>query len=44
MAGALLITLLQSILSVAQVPEAGQQITYGVVSLAMLLYGRSKPA
>ena len=44
-AGVLLITLLQSILSVAQMPEAGRQIIYGVVILAMLLlYGRSKPA
>ena len=41
-AGVLLITLLQSILSVAQMPEAGRQIIYGVVILAMLLlYGRS---
>ena len=44
-AGVLLITLLQSILSVAQMPEAGRQIIYGVVILAMLLlYGRSEPA
>jgi ribose transport system permease protein len=43
-AGAILITLLQSILSVAQMPEAGRQIIYGVVIAAMLLlYGRSKP-
>ena len=42
-AGAILITLLQSILSVAQMPEAGRQIIYGVVIAAMLLlYGRSK--
>ncbi|MCV9963253.1 ABC transporter permease [Pararhizobium sp. BT-229] len=41
-AGAILITLLQSILSVMQMPEAGRQIIYGVVIIAMLLlYGRS---
>lgn len=41
-AGVILITLLQSILSVMQMPEAGRQITYGVVIIAMLLlYGRS---
>jgi len=40
-AGVILITLLQSILSVVQMPEAGRQITYGVVIIAMLLlYGR----
>jgi ribose transport system permease protein len=33
--------LLQSILSVVQMSEAGRQITYGVVIIAMLLlYGR----
>ncbi|HLW91223.1 MAG TPA: ABC transporter permease [Roseiarcus sp.] len=42
-AGAILITLLQSILSVMQMPEAGRQIIYGVVIAAMLLlYGREK--
>ena len=42
-AGAILITLLQSILSVAQMPEAGRQIIYGVAIAGMLLlYGRSK--
>lgn len=42
-AGVLLITLLQSILSVMQMPEFGRQIIYGVVILVMLLfYGRSK--
>ena len=42
-AGAILITLLQSILSVVQVPEAGRQIIYGVVIVAMLLlYGRER--
>ena len=40
-AGVVLITLLQSILSVMQMPEAGRQIIYGVVIVAMLLlYGR----
>src|SRR5208337_4301933 len=40
-AGVILITLLQSILSVVQIPEAGRQIIYGVVIIAMLLlYGR----
>jgi ribose transport system permease protein len=42
-AGVLLITLLQSILSVMQMPEAGRQIVYGIVIAAMLLvYGREK--
>lgn len=41
-AGVILITLLQSILAVMQMPEAGRQIIYGVVIIAMLLlYGRS---
>ena len=41
-AGVILITLLQSILSVMQMPEAGWQIIYGVVIVAMLLlYGRT---
>jgi ribose transport system permease protein len=40
-AGVILITLLQSILSVVQMPDAGRQVIYGVVILAMLLlYGR----
>jgi ribose transport system permease protein len=40
-AGAILVTLLQSILSVMQMPEAGRQIVYGFVIAAMLLlYGR----
>ena len=44
-AGVILITLLQSILSVVQIEEAGRQIIYGVVIIAMLLlYGReAKP-
>ena len=41
-AGVILITLLQSILSVMQLPEAGRQIIYGAVIVAMLLlYGRT---
>ena len=41
-AGVILITLLQSILSVMQMPEAGRQITYGIVIVIMLLlYGRA---
>ena len=41
-AGVILITLLQSILSVMQISDAGRQIIYGLVILAMLLlYGRS---
>ena len=41
-AGVILITLLQSILSVMQMPESGRQIIYGVVIIAMLLlYGRT---
>ena len=39
-AGAILITLLQSILSVMQMPEAGRQIVYGVIIVMLLLYGR----
>ncbi|PTM93338.1 ABC transporter permease [Mycoplana dimorpha] len=40
-AGVILITLLQSILSVMQMPEAGRQIVYGIVIIVMLLlYGR----
>jgi ribose transport system permease protein len=39
--GVVLITLLQPILSVMQIPEMGCQIIYGVVIIAMLLvYGR----
>jgi ribose transport system permease protein len=42
-AGVLLITLLQSILSVMQMQEYGRQIIYGVVIILMLLlYGREK--
>jgi ribose transport system permease protein len=44
-AGVILITLLQSILSVIQMEEAGRQIIYGVVIIAMLLlYGRERLA
>jgi ribose transport system permease protein len=40
--GTILIVLLQSVLSVMQMPEAGRQIIYGVVIISMLLvYGRS---
>lgn len=42
-AGVILITLLQSILSVMQIEEAGRQVIYGVVIIAMLLiYGRQR--
>ncbi len=42
-AGVILITLLQSILSVMQMAEFGRQIIYGVVIIAMLLlYGRDR--
>ena len=40
-AGVVLITLLQSILSVMQIEEAGRQLIFGAVIVAMLLlYGR----
>jgi ribose transport system permease protein len=42
-AGVILITLLQSILSVMQIEESGRQVIYGVVIVAMLLlYGRER--
>jgi ribose transport system permease protein len=42
-AGVILITLLQSILSVMQIAEFGRQIIYGgVIILMLLLYGREK--
>jgi ribose transport system permease protein len=42
-AGVILISLLQSILSVMQMPEAGRQVIYGVVIVVMLLvYGRGE--
>jgi ribose transport system permease protein len=41
--GVLMITLLQSMLSIVQLPEAGRQVTYGLVIIAMLLaYGRGE--
>jgi ribose transport system permease protein len=41
--GTILITLLSSVLSVMQMPEAGRQVIYGVVIIGMLLvYGRSQ--
>jgi ribose transport system permease protein len=41
--GVILITLLQSILSVMQIPEMGRQIIYGIVIITMLLvYGRGR--
>jgi ribose transport system permease protein len=44
-AGVILITLLQSILSVMQISEAGRQLIYGaVIILMLLLYGREKAA
>ncbi|MBN9024311.1 MULTISPECIES: ABC transporter permease subunit [Kaistia] len=44
-AGVILITLLQSILSVMQMPEAGRQVIYGCVIIVMLLiYGRGAKA
>jgi len=42
--GTILITLLSSVLSVMQMPEAGRQIIYGLVIIAMLLaYARGRP-
>ena len=42
-AGVILITLLQSILSVMQMEEFGRQMIYGLVIIAMLLlYGRER--
>lgn len=44
-AGVILITLLQSILSVMQMQEGGRQIIYGAVIVGMLLlYGRAPPS
>jgi ribose transport system permease protein len=43
--GTILIVLLQSVLSVMQMPEAGRQIIYGLVIISMLvLYGRGGKA
>jgi ribose transport system permease protein len=42
-AGVVLVTLLQSILSIVQVPEAARQVIYGTVIILMLLvYGRGQ--
>jgi ribose transport system permease protein len=42
-AGAIIVVLLQSTLSIAQVPEAGRNILYGLIILVMLfVYGRGK--
>jgi ribose transport system permease protein len=44
-AGVILITLLQSILSVMQIEESGRQVIYGAVIIVMLLlYGRERVA
>jgi ribose transport system permease protein len=41
--GVLVVTLLQSILSIVQMPEAGRQVIYGAVIIVMLLaYGRGE--
>lgn len=41
--GVLVITLLQSILGIVQLPEAGRQVIYGLVIIGMLLaYGRGE--
>lgn len=43
MAGSLLVVLLQSILSIARVSQAGKQILFGLIILAMLfIYGRGR--
>ena len=43
MVGSILIVLLQSVLSVMQIPEGGRQIIYGLVIIVMLLvYGRGQ--
>jgi len=42
-AGVVLVTLLQSILSIVQMPEAGRQVIYGsVIILMLLVYGRGQ--
>ncbi len=41
--GVLVVTLLQSMLSIVQIPEAGRQVIYGLVIITMLLaYGRGE--
>jgi ribose transport system permease protein len=43
--GVILIVLLNSVLSIMEMPEAGRQIIYGAVIIAMLLvYGRGEKA
>jgi ribose transport system permease protein len=43
--GVIVVTLLQSILAIVQIPEAGRQIIYGAIIILMLLvYGRDTPA
>jgi ribose transport system permease protein len=42
-AGVLVITLLSSVLSVMQMPEASRQIIYGVVIIMMLLLTAARP-
>jgi ribose transport system permease protein len=43
--GVILIVLLNSVLSIMEMPEAGRQIIYGSVIIAMLLvYGRGEKA
>jgi ribose transport system permease protein len=42
-AGVILITVLESILSVMQIPDSARQITYGAMIIAMMLvYGRDQ--
>jgi ribose transport system permease protein len=43
MAGALLLTIITSLLTALDLPEAGQQVVYGAILLLLLsLYGRQK--
>ena len=43
--GTVLVVLLQSVLAVMQMPDAGRQIIYGLMILGMLLlYGRGRRA
>ena len=43
--GTVLVVLLQSVLAVLQMPDAGRQIIYGLMILGMLLlYGRGRRA
>jgi ribose transport system permease protein len=44
-AGVIVMTLLQSILSVVQLPESARQMVHGVIIIAMMLvHTRGKPA